>query len=101
MACTIPKETAIDTAVKSLKELGALTMYQSENIQGRNPLVEIDTTEEKEKAELKNRGKLKETDLKDGRLTPMGRLMAALPLDLNLSRMVYFGCCLGLAEVED
>ena len=98
MACTIPKETAIDTAVKSLKELGALTMYQSENIQGRNPLVEIDTTEEKEKAELKNRGKLKETDLKDGRLTPMGRLMAALPLDLNLSRMVYFGCCMGLAE---
>ena len=98
MACTIPKETAIDMAVKSLKELGAMTMMQSEDIQGRPPLVEIDTTEEKEKAELKNRGRLKETDLKDGKLTPMGRLMAALPLDLNLSRMVYLGCCMGLAE---
>ena len=42
--------------------------------------------------------KLNNLDLKDGELTPMGRLMSCLPLELPLSRMIYIGSCMGLAE---
>ena len=46
MACTVPKEKDVDLAVKSLKELGALTMTKTFN--SRNPfkhIVDVDAEE--------------------------------------------------------
>ena len=110
MACTVPKEKDVDLAVKSLKELGALTMTKKSCT--RNPfkhIVDVDDEEpvqagvtfslESENLSLwLTSKKLNNLDLKDGELTPMGRLMSCLPLELPLSRMIYIGSCMGLAE---
>ena len=58
----------------------------------RNPFKNIVDVDADEPIQLNS------LDLKDGELTPMGRLMSCLPLHLALSRMIYLGSCMGLAE---
>lgn len=41
---------------------------------------------------------LSRKDLSDGQITPMGRLMSLLPMDLSMTRLVMFGYCFGFLE---
>ena len=71
-ACAQPKQKDILLAIKSLKEINALTVGSSGG-----------------------RGNAALTDQEDGDLTPLGQLMNRLPLDLSYSRLVYLGYMIG------
>lgn len=76
-ACAKPTEADIDDAVRTLKEIGALTMGNLS-------------------VKRKNGGDLTSEDLKDGELTPFGRLLNLLPLDRSCVRLIQLGYMTGL-----
>ena len=79
-ACAVPKNADIEQAVIALKEIQALSMKSS-------IYKSIDDSEDE--VILKH-------DTLDGDLTPLGKLMNLLPLELSFTRLIYFGNALGL-----
>ena len=78
-----PDDKEVLEAVKSLKEIGALTMTAStrpEVDEKGNPLSMMITSE----------------DLEDGMLTPYGKLMNLLPMDRNCVKLIQLGYMVGL-----
>lgn len=80
-ACAVPKGKDIDQAIKSLKELGALTL----TLDRKGEPTSDQSVEE-----------VTSDDMKDGDLTHLGRLMNLLPLNHACSRLIYLGYMLGL-----
>ena len=68
-ACAKPTEEDVGLAIKTLKEIGALTLGS------------------------KNERKM---DINDGDMTPVGSLMNRLPLDLAHSKLIFLGYTVGL-----
>lgn len=75
-----PNDTEVLEAVRSLKEVGALTMTASSR---------PDTDNESDMA-------LTSEDLEDGMLTPFGKLMNLLPIDQTCVRLIQLGYMVGM-----
>ena len=88
MACEVPKEKDVILAVKSLKHSGAMSVK-----------VEHDTLDDIGKVGSTDKSQLLTLDdLKDGKLTHLGKLMNLLPMDFAQTRLIYFGYVFGFLE---
>jgi len=75
-----PNDTEVLEAVRSLKEVGALTMTAGTRPQADNESDMAITSE----------------DLEDGMLTPFGKLMNLLPIDQTCVRLIQLGYMVGM-----
>ena len=102
-ACTPPDRKDISKAILTLKNLGALSLYSPDKPEVNTPPKSAPSTGQERDLKYDDRisynpVKLDQKDLDDGSLTPMGRIMVTMPLDLSFSRLIYFGIHLGLVD---
>ena len=101
-AITPPNDKEITKAVKSLKEQGALSLYKNEDNEVEG-FVQTGNNESNQKRSFQERisstpVELTEEDINDGTITPIGQIMLVLPIEASMSRLIYFGIHLGLAD---
>ena len=87
-ACAVPKDADVNLAIKSLKQLGALSVRKLNSTMEDVDKDSSNPTNEKMRI-------LSDGDLADGEVTPMGKLMSIMPMNFAQSRLIYYGYIFG------
>ena len=84
-ALTPPTDADVGQSVKILKDMGALSLLKNDGDKGIERIGYKPVT-------------LADSDLVDGAITALGRIIVNLPIEPSMSRLIYYGINFGLVQ---